>query len=152
MHLRFLCHSHRSLIEQSSSRALGVWDLSQQKALLFQQRGEPEKAIVAAGGALEAAEVLLTLHGQAAAADLSRFTDAACLTLRLLRGLRKPELTRRLLGGCIATLQTQMTSDAQQQAALACCRKLLETNAEGEVRDHADPVPGRQVAWNRHLH
>ena len=49
MLLRFLCHAHRTLVEQSHSRALSVWDLSQQKALLFQQRGEPERAVAAAG-------------------------------------------------------------------------------------------------------
>ncbi len=132
MHLRFLCHTHRTLVEQSRSRALSVWDLSQQKALLFQQRGEVERAVAAAGGALEAAEVLLTMHQQAAAIDLHRFTDAACLTLGLIHDLRQPELTRRLLYGCIAKLQPQVVSGAYQQTALACCQRLMEASTQSD--------------------
>ncbi len=132
MQLRFLCHTHRTLVEQSRSRALSVWDLSQQKALLFQQRGELERAVAAAGGALEAAEVLLTMHQQAAAIDLHCFTDAACLTLGLIHDLRQPELTRRLLCGCIAKLQPQIVSGAHQQTALACCQRLMEASTQSD--------------------
>lgn len=152
MHLRFLCHAHRTLVEQSRSRALSVWDLSQQKALLFQQRGELERAVAAAGGALEAAEVLLTMHRKATAIDLHRFADAACLTLRLIRDLRQPELTRRLLCSCIAKLQPHIVSGAHQQTALACCQRLMEVGTPSE-RTHAhEPVPNSAGADNRRLH
>ncbi|HAN26951.1 MAG TPA: hypothetical protein DCP75_04380 [Haliea salexigens] len=152
MLLRFLCLAHRTLVEQSHSRALSVWDLSQQKALLFQQRGEPERAVAAAGGALEAAEVLLTMHRQATVIDLHRFTDAACLTLGLIRDLRQPELTRRLLCGCIAKLQPQVVSGAHQGTALACCQRLVEASTPSERIDAHEPVANQAEAGNRLLH
>lgn len=152
MHLRFLCHAHRSLVEHSSTRAISVWDLSQQKALAFQQRGELERAVTSAGGALEAAEVLLTMHRQATVIDLHRFTDAACLTLGLIHGLRQPELTRRLLGGCIAKLQPQIVSGAHQQTALACCQRLMEVSTPSERQDAHEHVPNPAGASNQLLH
>lgn len=143
MRLRFLCHHHRALLENSATHACATWITSYDKALVFSAEDRLEPAINAAGSALEAAEILIRDHARQGEVDLRRFTESAILLRSLLQELGDASLVSGLVGGCMARLDWAMARGASRRTVLQCCQRLLEAEdsaTQAHLAPRAEPT------------